>query len=270
MKTVRLFLSTTLFLFLYVQVMAQADTVATSDTNFQQAQAAKQESLKMNIIKLNLVSPVFLNFSLQYERVINKFLSATVTGRVMPKLTVPYVNSFYNEIFGSSDPAVEEAFKGMKISTYAASVELRFYVGKKGYGKGFYLAPAYRFSRINMDHLVFVYNDHTGTKESLTFSGHSNANYGGILLGAQWFFGKHLTLDWWFFGPLAGIENSTVDAVSTYQLSPDDQQILRQKLEDWDMPLTDKTVDVHSYGASLDLHGWMFGYNFGLALGVRF
>ncbi len=243
---------------------------AQPDTMSEPAGATTPEELKMNIIKFNLVSPVFLNFSLQYERMINKFLSATVTGRFMPTSTVPYINSFYNEIFGSSDPAIEEAFKGMKISNYGASVELRFYVGKKGYGKGFYIAPAYRFSRIEMSHLVFVYNDYPGIEESLTFSGYSNANYGGLLLGAQWFLGKYITLDWWFFGPLAGVQNADVAAASSYPLSPNDQQILKQKLEDWDMPLTDKTVEVNAHGASLGLHGWMFGYNFGLALGVRF
>ena len=266
MKTIKLLIITLLFLDLSGQILAQEDNAAVYGTS----QPAWTEIQKMNIIKLNLVSPAFLNFSLQYERVINKFLSATVTGRYMPKSTVPYVNSFYNDIFGSSDPAVEDAFKGMKISTYAATVELRFYVGKKGFGKGFYIAPAYRFSRINMSHLVFVYNDYPGVEESLTFSGYSNANYGGFTLGAQWFLGKHLTLDWWFFGPLAGIENAKVDALSTYHLSPDDQQLLKHKLESWDMPLTDKTVRVSETGADLDLHGWMFGYNFGIALGVRF
>jgi hypothetical protein len=265
MKTIRLLIITILFLDLSGRILAQEDNSA-----FYEPQPALTAAHKMNMVKLNLVSPAFLNFSLQYERVINKFLSATVTGRFMPKSTVPYVNSFYNDIFGSSDPAVEEAFKGMKISTYAATVELRFYVSKRGFGKGFYIAPAYRFSRINMSHLVFVYSDYPDVEESLTFSGYSNANYGGFTLGAQWFLGEHLTLDWWLFGPLAGIENAKVDALSTYHLSPDDQQILKHKLESWDMPLTDKTVHVNSQGADLDLHGWMFGYNFGIALGVRF
>ncbi len=253
---------------LNVHALAQADTVA-ADTVVNTGQTTQPEKAKLNIIKLNLLSPIFLNFNLQYERVINKFLSAAITGRFMPKSTVPYVNTFYNNIFGSSDPAIEEAFKGMKISNYAVSFELRFYPGKKGFGKGFYIAPAYRYSHNEMSHLVFVYKS-TGTEESLTFSGYANTHYGGILLGAQWFLGQHLTLDWWFFGPLAGIENSKVDAVSTYPLSPEDQQTLKTKLEDWDMPLTDKTVHVNSQGASLDMHGWMFGYNFGLALGVRF
>ncbi len=270
MKSDKILLSITLCIWLYVSASAQTDTIAVADTTFQPVQSAEQAELKMNIIKLNLISPIFLNFSLQYERVINKFLSATLTGRFMPTSSVPYINSFYNKIFGSDDPAIEEAFKEMKISNYGASVELRFYVGKKGYGKGFYIAPAYRFSRIEMSHLIFVYDDYPGAEESLTFSGHSNANYGGLMLGAQWFLGKHLTLDWWFFGPLAGYQNASVSAVSSMPLSSDDQQVLKTKLEDWDMPLTEKNVYVDSQSASLDLYGWMFGYNFGLALGFRF
>jgi len=256
-------------LFCVTVIRAQPDTISgaesTSDT-YQTSDAAK---VKMNIIKLNLLSPFFKNISVQYERVILKFLSVTLTARYMPNTTLPYAGLIYN-MSGSTDEAIKDALTGMKMSNFTIAPEVRFYPGKKGFGRGFYMAVSYRYSSMKINNLNYIYTNYPAPDSSVNFSGNLNANYGGILLGAQWFLGKHFTLDWWFFGPLVGFESSRVVGVSNVLLSQEDQDDLRDYLENDAFPNADKTIYVDQYGATVDLRGLMYGINFGLALGFRF
>ncbi len=224
---------------------------------------------EMNIIKVNLLSPFFKNISFQYERVIIKFLSVTLTARYMPNTTLPYAGLISN-ISGSDDPATGDAFRGMKMSNYSVSPEVRLYPGKKGFGKGFYVAFSYRYSHFKINNLNYIYANYPAPDSAVSFSGKFNIHYAGVLLGAQWFLGKHFTLDWWFFGPLIGYESSNIAGISSVPLSQQDQDDLRQYLEDLNLPGTDKSIYVDQYGASVDLRGLMYGMNFGVALGFRF
>jgi len=264
MKSRQTFLVAIFIVFSLLSLKAQTDTVM-----YQSPQTADSTSVKMNIIKLNLTSLMVKNISVQYERVINKFLSVTFSVRYMPNTTVPYLNFAYNK-FGDDDPATSDAIQGVKMTNFSFSPEVRFYVGKKGYGRGFYVAPAYRYTQYKISNLNFVYANYPSLDSTISFSGSLNAHYGGVLLGAQWLLGKHLTLDWWFFGPLIGIEKSTINGVSSVPLSEDDQNDLRQNLEELDIPHTQKTVMVNEHGGSLKMKGLMAGMSFGLALGVRF
>jgi len=264
-----IFLTILLSGFLHPGLKAQTDNPAQDSIMYNLPKATETAAVKMNIIKLNLLSPFFKNISIQYERVINKFLSVAVSARYMPGISIPYVNLMYN-LSGSTDPATEDAIKGMRMSNFAISPEVRFYVGKKGYGRGFYVAPNYRYAQFKINNLQYIYTNYPAGDSSLTFSGNLNVHYGGVLLGAQWALGKHLSLDWWFFGPLVGIENSDINISSSLPLSEEDQNDLRQNLENLNIPHTQKTVNVNENGGSLKLHGLMAGFNFGLALGVKF
>ena len=271
MKVVRFIFSAALLLgSLYgvagVSLQPDSDTLtnATSDTS-----RVETPKAKMNIIKLNLLSPFFKNINVRYERVIIKYLSLSLSASFMPNATLPYAGLIYN-ISGSTDQALEDALKGMKMTSFSVSPEVRFYPGKKGFGKGFYIALSYRYSHYQINDLNYIYANYPQPDSAVSFTGNLNAHYGGLLLGAQWFLGKHFTLDWWFFGPLVGFESSRIVGVSSVILSEEDQNDLRDALEGMDMPNTKKTIYVDQYGATVDLRGLMYGMNFGIALGFRF
>ncbi len=79
-----------------------------------------------------------------------------------------------------------------------------------------------------------------------------------------------MCLDIWFFGPHYGSGKGNFNGVSSRTLTQEEQNDLRQQLNDLDIPLTNKTVSVTSNGASLKLDGPWGGVRTGLSIGVRF
>lgn len=255
--------------FLGPSLKAQTNTNSSNSTVIDSTQTVMPESYKMNMIKINLLALPLLTFTVQYERVIKKYLSVAVAIRYMPKASVPYKNWIYNR-FGDDDPDFKETLDNMRISNYAITPEVRFYVGKKGYGNGFYIAPSYRYAHFNLDNIEYSYTDDTDEDSYINMSGDMTVNYGGFLLGAQWALGKHLTLDWWIFAPFIGGERTNLSGATSVPLSEEDQQSLREELEDIDIPYTNTEVQVNANGASIQLNGLMAGVSAGLAFGVRF
>jgi hypothetical protein len=248
---------------------AKTDTTPSDSTTFVQDTTGKPESHKMNLIKINLFALPLRTLTLQYERVINKFLSVTIAARYMPRATIPYKNWIYNKI-GEDDPEFKESLDNMLISNYAITPEVRFYLGKKGYGRGFYLAPSYRYAHFTLANFEYTYTDDQDQENSMNMSGKMTANYGGFMMGAQWALGKHLSLDWWIFAPFLGVENTNLTGTTTLPLSEEDQNNIREDLGDIEIPYTTTTVSVHEYGVSIQMHGLMTGISTGLAFGVRF
>jgi hypothetical protein len=142
------------------------------------------------------------------------------------------------------------------------------YLGK-GHGRGFYIAPFYRVARYKTNTLSFDYQG-AGTSGTINLSGTLTSNTAGILFGSQWFIGKHVVLDWWLFGPHYGSGKGDFEGTSTKPLTQQEQDDLRQTLNDIDIPLTDKTVNVTANRASLKLSGPWAGIRSGISIGVRF
>ena len=248
---------------------AQSDSVSSSPSTMVTLQTEQETSFQNNIIKLNITSLFVKNFTFQYERIIKKYLSATIAVRYMPNGTVPFKNFIYNQ-FGDDSPEAKEVIDNMKINNFAITPEVRFYVGKKGFGKGFYIAPAYRFAKFNVSNIEYTYKvDDEDNK--LLMSGSLTSNYGGFMLGAQWLVGKHISLDWWIFGPLFGVENSNYNGSSGYLLTPDDKAQIEENFNDINIPGT--SVDVSfpdDYSVKVKVRGPVYGVASGFAVGFRF
>jgi hypothetical protein len=90
------------------------------------------------------------------------------------------------------------------------------------------------------------------------------------LFGVQKFFGERIVLDIWIFGPHIGSGKGDFNGTSTRTLTPDEQDIVRQQLEDLDIPLTDKTIEVNANAASLKLDGLWGGIRGGISMGIKF
>ncbi len=250
-------------------LFAQKDTISSDSSGLVSDKNLDTLVSTKNIVKINLLAITLKTVTLQYERVINKFLSVALAGRYMPNASMPYKNWLYNSL-DVDDPETKKMIDNMRIGNFAITPEVRFYLGKKGYGRGFYLAPSYRYAKFTLDNIEYSFTDDQGQDNSVKMSGIMTANYGGFTIGTQWALGKHLSLDWWIFAPFFGYESTDISGISSETLSEETQNILRQDLEDIEIPYTTTTVSVNENGASVHLRGLTTGVSVGLAFGVRF
>lgn len=256
------------FLICATQLSAQTSPVSTRSLLQDINQAKSKNKYLRNFIKINLTSLALKNYSIQYERVLTKAISVAVAYRTMPATTLPFNNLILNTV--GEDQDTKKIIENFRLSNYAFTPEVRFYVGKKGYGRGFYFAPFYRYANFSANNITLDYENNAGATSSIDLPGKLTANTGGLLLGAQWGLGKHMCLDWWILGPHYGSGRGNFSGASTKTLSADEQDDLRDELEDLDIPLTNKTVQVNANGASLKLDGPWGGIRAGISLGVRF
>ena len=226
-------------------------------------------STQLNHIKLNLTGVLVKNYSIQYERILKKRSSVALSIRVMPSTSIPYKAWVRDYIIGN-DPETNKTLDQMRVSNFAITPEYRFYLGKKGYGQGLYLAPFYRFASFKSNTMVITYQSTLTEQNIIVMSGKMVNNTVGVLLGAQWLLGKNIDLDLWILGPHYGNGNGDFNGTTSKQLTLFEQATLRKELEDLDIPLTNKTVEVNANGASLFLNGPWGGVRAGVTVGIRF
>ncbi len=221
-----------------------------------------------NLVKINLTSLALKTYSVQYERVLNKTISISGSFRTMPSSGIPFKGSILKAI-GDDDEA-KNILETLKLANFAFTPEVRFYVGRNGYGRGFYLALFYRYAKFTANDLLLTYDGSSGTEQHLNMSGELTTNTGGFMLGSQWLIGKRMCLDWWILGPHYGSGKGIFSGASVQPLTQDDQDDLRGDLEGLDIPLIEKTVSVNAQEASLKLQGPWAGVRAGISLGFRF
>jgi len=156
------------------------------------------------------------------------------------------------------------------MSNYAITPEVRIYLSRKGYGRGFYIAPFYRYASFTSNDLNVFYTDENNVEQSIKMSGKLTSNTFGLAIGAQSTLGKRFVLDWSLFAPHYGSADGVFSGTTSRPLTSAEQDDLRGQLEGIDIPLTDETVNVNANGASLKLDGPWAGWRFTIALGFRF
>ena len=230
--------------------------------------SSAQQQPARNIVKVNVPSLLVKNVSVQYELILSRKVSAAVGFRYMPTTGLPFKNAIADAVDGDED--VRSVITKTEIGNFAATPEIRFYLGK-GYGRGFYLAPYYRYVRFNTGYFPVNYTSSVnGTKQTLTITGDMSANNGGLLLGAQWPLGKHFTLDWWIVGAHFGSGNGNLDGRTSAPLSSTEQAQIKSNLEEIDIPLVNKTVSVSANQVAVAFNGAFGGLRSGLCFGFRF
>jgi hypothetical protein len=270
MKQKLFYLIMALLLIITIQLQAQSDSAV--QVSMQSTPPVKQVKQKhhLNIVKINLAPLLFKSYSLQYERVLSKEISVAVQYRTMPETGIPFKSDIL-KLVDDEDPDTKKIIEDFKMSNYAITPEVRIYLSRKGYGRGFYFAPFYRYASFTSNDLnVFYTSDDDNTEQSIKMSGKLTSNTFGLAIGAQSALGKRFVLDWSFFGPHYGSGKGVFSGTTSQPLTPDEQDDLREQLDDIDIPLTDKTVDVNANGASLKLDGPWAGWRFTIALGFRF
>jgi len=222
---------------------------------------------KRNLVKMNLTGVVFRNFQFAYERTISRRFGLQLSYGFIPSGQVPLVNEYIKD----------DDISNIKMSGNNLTLEPRFYPGR-GYGHGFYLAPYYRYSHFTIDNLTYNYTSedpaHSGEKIPIAFTGKTNANSVGLMIGAQWLLGRqdNWVLDVWFIGGHYGGATGTISGTvpTSRPLTAAEQNQLRKDIEDLDISLFDYKVTTNERGATIDLDSGWLGVRSGISFGYRF
>lgn len=245
--------------FLFSKINAQ-ETISNSETSFTPED-------KMNIIKTNVTGYAFRNINLSYERSINRWFAINVGFGTVAEGKVPFMNAFLSE-------EDEKDFQNVRIKATNFTIEPRFYIGE-GYGKGFYFAPYYRYSKVSTNTFDFTY-DYTAFNTTfpipLKGNGDASGNSGGLMIGAQFFLNKqhNLVLDFWIAGAHYGAGKGDFSLTSDMILTPEMQAQLKREIENLDVPFVEYTVETNSNGARVKVDGPWAGFRSGFSLGYRF
>lgn len=223
---------------------------------------------KLNIVKTNITAYAFRNINLTYERAFTQWFSVNMGFGAIPEGKVPFINSFLND-------EDEKRFQNLRIKAFNFTIEPRFYVGQ-GYGKGFYFAPYYRYSKVTSNTFDFYYDydapDGNTYSVPLKGFGSVNGNSGGLMVGAQFFLthSRSLVLDVWIAGAHYGSGRGDFTMSSDNVLTPDMQAQLKREIENLDLPFVNYSVETNPNGARIRVNGPWLGFRSGLSLGYRF
>ncbi len=244
--------------------------------NAQDVPAASEttQQPKMNFVKLNITSVFLKNYAIQYERVLTKRISVGLSFRIMPSSTLPFKSSIINSMDNPDQQAVN-AIESLKLDNIAITPEVRFYLGKKGYGRGFYIAPFYRFAKYGADNLEVTFEDNSSgnpVDRTVVMSGNLNTHTGGLLFGVQWALGKYVSLDWWILGPSFGVSSGSLLGISDTVIPEDGKTEIRNTINDIEIPMVEKSVSFSNDSKSVmvDLTGPWAGIRSGIVFGFKF
>lgn len=242
-------------LFLALNVNAQDKTTSSPE-------------IRKNYVKINLPGLAIRNYGLQYERAVSKRVSLVMGYRFMPEGPIPFKSTILNS--GNNTPEAEKAINSLRLANSAITPEIRFYMGKKGYGRGFYIAPFYRNGNFKASGVELEFQGNGGSTETMTLSGNIKGNSFGLMIGAQWALGKNICLDWFILGPHYGSGNGTIRGTSSMILSQAEQDDILTTLRDIDIPLVEETYTVDANSATISFKGPWAGIRAGLSIGIRF
>jgi len=228
----------------------------------------KNTDFKKNNVKLNLFGLPLKNISLQYERGLTPKMSVCLGVRLQPKGTLPFKSSVSNAI-GDDDTASNDFVNNAKLSSWGITPEFRYYFGKKPLN-GFYIAP---YLRIGGNSLTWSYafREDNGSMRPIDFTGKINSIYGGLMLGAQWHFGKSFLIDWWILGPSYGSMKINLSAdTDLSDLSADDRKDLEESLDGIGYGGHELDSKIDNSGIRVSGRLPMFGLRTGLCIGYTF
>ena len=240
---------------LALNVNAQDNSSSTSQT-------------KRNHVKVNLLGLAIRNYGFQYEHAISKRVSFALGYRFMPDGPIPFKTMILKS--GENTPEAETAINSIRLSNSAITPEIRFYMGKKGYGRGFYIAPFFRYGTFNASGIDLEFQGNGGATETIRLSGNVKGISGGLMFGAQWALGKNVSLDWFILGPHYGAGSGVLKGITSITLSQAEQDDLLSTLNEIDIPLVKETFSVSANEASINFNGPWAGIRSGLSLGIRF
>jgi hypothetical protein len=168
------------------------------------------------------------------------------------------------------DPETEDIIRNMLIGSYTITPEVRFYLGHKGYGTGFYLALFYRYGHYEASKIPIPFTNELDEDITIDTKGDIVSHTGGFLVGYQWALGKHMCLDWQMFGPHFGVSSGDFLGVPSSPLSQQDQADIEEEFLNVESSLIDQTVDATANEVQMLFDGPWGGLRFAVTFGVKF
>jgi hypothetical protein len=248
---------------------ALAQNVSTSDSALSQPVAVKPPP-PANFIKVNLFGLPLRNISLQYERALSKRFSIALGLRIMPQGDLPLLSTIEN-VVGNDDPDFVSAIRSINIKNTAFTPELRWYPGKKGYGRGFYVAAYYRYLQMDISSSKRFEVEIDELKRNMLLNANLKVHNLGLMLGAQWMISKRISLDWWIAGVQAGFQKGELTATPDIDFT--DEQINEIKNDiSVNFKALGQTTQIDKEGVNIKTNSFLpvTGIRAGLCLGVRF
>ena len=218
-----------------------------------------------NYLKINLANLALRNYSLQYELAFSKRFSIAIGYRFMPQGGIPLLSNIESMVT-IDDPDVLDALRRTQVKNTAITPELRLYVGKKGYGRGFYLAPFYRYAVYETAELPVKVDNN---KKTVNLSGKLTTNTYGLQLGAQWALSKHISLDWWIIGPQFGTHESEFTGSQAVNFTTSEEKDIDDFFNSFSLPNLNLKSDVTNNSIKVSTSGPWAGIRAGLCLGIR-
>lgn len=257
-----------LFFSQHLSVFAQ-DTTLTYAVPVALKSPVKQPPV--NFIKLNLAALPMNNFSVQYERAVSKKISLALGLRMMPQGGLPFASTL-GEVLANNDSDFVSAIQSIRIKNLAITPELRWYPGRKGYGRGFYIATYYRYLTMDISstkNIEISFDDNS--KRNIRMNAGLKMHNIGLMLGAQWMLSKRIFIDWWIIGAQAGLQSGAFTArpdmdFSTTQIAEMTDDI---KVNFTALGQTTK-IDAKEVNVKTNSLLALTGLRGGLCLGVRF
>jgi hypothetical protein len=246
----------------FIKVLFLALLVVIQNTSAQEIKKDTALKIDKNLVKINLIG---FSINGQYERILSKRISVSLSYRILPTGKL-----LFRGLIPTSDPRTREELNNLIVSNSAITPEIRFYVGKKGYGQGFYLAPFFRSAKYGGKGIGIDFTLDNGQSATFNMEGNIKTNTYGLLLGAQWKLGKNFWLDWQILGPNYGSATGTITGKSNIALSTNERTSLQNALNDITIPFVRKNISVSPNEAILSLKGPWAGLRTGLSLGFGF
>lgn len=247
-------------------IMAVVSCLMMSNKGF--AQGAK------NQVKFNLLPLAGSTYAFEYERSIIGKLTAVGMFSYRPNTGLPYLSSWKSLI--DNDETID-ILENTKQGATSFAVEARYYPGKKGPMRGFYLAPYIKHATYAASlPLSIDFDPPAGSGiekiEEVMTEGDLKTLSFGLGLGVQFRISKSISLDWRIIAPGYGSSSGSLKGRADRNLTPDEQAELRDELEDLKdgIPLVELDPEVNAEGIAVKLKGPWAGIRTGLSIGFRF
>lgn len=227
-----------------------------------------------NQVRLNLLPLTTGTVAVEYERVLSGGLSAVGMISYRPEGKLPFYSSWNSLI---DEQETRDMLADSKQGALSLAVEARYYPGKKGAMRGFYLAPYLKHATYSAGvplPVEFEPPAESGIEniDEVTLSGDLKTLTAGLGLGVQFSLGKRVSLDWKIIGPGYGSSKGTLIGKADRNLTPSEQEEIRNELDNLeDIPMVKiESKTVNAEGAEMKIKGPWAGIRTGLSIGFKF
>lgn len=225
-----------------------------------------------NQLKINFLPLIWNTYSLNYERKLAKRFTFGITGNYKPQGKPPLKN-YIQKMFGELDQNYlnnEFDIDRLEYSTWSISPEFKYYLGKSGAFKGFYIAGFAKYESLNIiyDYALEIETSDRHYLVDIPLKGDLLAFTGGLYLGVQFKLNENCYIDWQIIGGNFG--SGKLDVSVFQNLTTEEQEKIKEFALNIQEELSDINYDINEKGAKIwGAIPWV-GLRTGLSLGYTF